>query len=296
MEGDYPGARETLAGAVEAWVTLGDIHGEAEAVRARGRVSMFAGQTVAAEAELAEALALYREAGDRRGEAWSLQNLATISFFKGDAAKAEERLGRAEVTFRELGDFGGLNWTFAVLAWVRFMQGNREEAERLALEQLPESETTGNRWVTAILQMLLGNIALWSGRVRRSPSNGASAAINAIARAQRSVGHQSGHRGADPRVGCGGTGRRRDHGGRRADRGTRPHHGGSHRRLRSHDAGPGARGRWHTRCPSGRTARRSQSRTGAQRTVPVRAAACVSASRAASNGAGATKPSLSSNR
>ena len=82
MEGDYPGARGTLANAISAWVALGDIHGEAEAVRARGRVAMFASNMIEAEADLAEALALYRQAGDRRGEAWSLQNLATISFFQ----------------------------------------------------------------------------------------------------------------------------------------------------------------------------------------------------------------------
>ena len=148
-------------------------------MRARGRVEMFAGNMAAAETDLTEALARYRAAGDRRGEAWSLQNLATISFFQGDTGKAEERLGRAELTFRELGDYGGLNWTFAVLAWVRFMQGRRDEAEQLALEQLPESETVGNRWVTAILQMLLGNIALWSGRARTAVER-SGAAVDAM--------------------------------------------------------------------------------------------------------------------
>ena len=175
MEGDYAGARSTIEAAIAAWRSLGDAHGEAEAIRVRGRNTMFSGSTTDAEVDLAEALALYRDAGDRRGEAWALQNLATISFFQGDAPKAEERLGRAEATFRELGDYGGLNWTFAVLAWVRFMQGRHGEAEQLALEQLPESEATGNRWVTAILQMLLGNLALWSGRARTAVERGAAA-------------------------------------------------------------------------------------------------------------------------
>jgi len=164
MEGDYVAARETIEVAISKWRALRDVHGEAEAIRVRGRNSMFSGDMGAAEADLAQALARYQEAGDRRGEAWALQNLATISFFRGDALTAEKRLSRAEATFRDLGDFGGLNWTFAVLAWVRFMQGQRDEAERLALAQLPESEATGNRWVTAILQILLGNLALWSGR------------------------------------------------------------------------------------------------------------------------------------
>ena len=179
MEGEYTAARKTLESAIGAWADLGDVHGEAEAVRARGRVEMFAGHMAAAESDLAEALARYRAAGDRRGEAWSLQNLATISFFQGDTSKAEERLARAEETFRELGDYGGLNWTFAVLAWVRFMQGRRDDAQQLALQQLPESETVGNRWVTAILQMLLGHIALWSGQARTAVER-SGAAIDAM--------------------------------------------------------------------------------------------------------------------
>lgn len=164
MEGDYREADAIIQRAIAAWRALGDAHGEAEAIRGRGRNAMFSGRMPDSEADLAEALALYRRVNDRRGEAWALQNLATIAFFLGDAPKAEERLDKAETAFRELGDYGGLNWTFAVLAWVRFMQGRRDDAERLALEQLPESEATGNRWVTGILQMLLGNLALWSGR------------------------------------------------------------------------------------------------------------------------------------
>lgn len=174
MEGDYGAARATVERAINAWRLLGDAHGEAEAIRVRGRASMFGGDLTGAERDIAEALARYRDAGDRRGEAWALQNLATISFFLGDAPAADERLGRAEAAFRDLGDYGGLNWTFAVLAWVRFQEGRPEEAEALALAQLPESEAIGNRWVVAILQMLLGNLALWSGRaitaVERSTS------------------------------------------------------------------------------------------------------------------------------
>jgi len=59
------------------------------------------------------------------------------------------------------------------------MQGRRDDAQQLALQQLPESETVGNRWVTAILQMLLGNIALWSGQARTAVER-SGAAIDAM--------------------------------------------------------------------------------------------------------------------
>jgi hypothetical protein len=125
---------------------------------------MFQGDLDGAEVDMTEALDLFRRVGDHRGEAWAVQNLATIAFFRGDPDLADARLGEAADMFRELDDWGGLNWTFAVLAWVRFMQGRLSDAEVLAREQLPESEATGNRWVSGILDMLLGSTNLWSGR------------------------------------------------------------------------------------------------------------------------------------
>ena len=164
MEGDYQASIATLDRAIELWRRLDDPAGEADALRARGGTVMFQGDLDSAEVDMTQALELFRRVGDRRGEAWAVQNLATIAFFRGDPDLADRRLAAAADMFRELDDWGGLNWTFAVLAWVRFMQGRLEDAEVLAHEQLPESEATGNRWVSGILDMLLGSISLWSGR------------------------------------------------------------------------------------------------------------------------------------
>jgi tetratricopeptide (TPR) repeat protein len=125
---------------------------------------MFACDLDAADAQITEALDVFRRLGDRRGEAWALQNLATISFFRGDATRAEQRLAAAGEMFHDLGDWGGLNWSFAILGWVRFMQGRLADAEQLAREQLPESDASGNRWVSGILSVLLGNVTMWTGR------------------------------------------------------------------------------------------------------------------------------------
>jgi class 3 adenylate cyclase/tetratricopeptide (TPR) repeat protein len=164
MEGDYQASIATLDRAIEVWRRLDDAAGEADALRARGGTVMFQGDLDSAELDMTEALGLFRRVGDHRGEAWAVQNLATIAFFRGDPDLADARLTEAAEMFRLLDDWGGLNWTFAVLAWVRFMQGRLEDAEALAREQLPESEATGNRWVSGILDMLLGSVNLWSGR------------------------------------------------------------------------------------------------------------------------------------
>jgi len=168
MEGDYPGSMATVADALALWRELGDAHGLATALRARGRTLTFSGDLEAADADCSEALDLYREIGDRRGEAWALQNLATIAFFQGNATLSEARLDEAGAMFRDLNDWGGLNWSFALMGWVRYIQGNLEAAEAIAREQLPESEQRGDRYVSGLLGMLLGSITLWQGRAVES--------------------------------------------------------------------------------------------------------------------------------
>jgi class 3 adenylate cyclase/tetratricopeptide (TPR) repeat protein len=164
MEGSTDQSILTFDRALTLWRELGDEHGVAEALRGRGITAMFMGDLDAADSQITEALELFRRVADRRGEAWALQNLATISFFRGDADRADGRLAAAGEMFRELGDWGGLNWSLAIMAWVRFMQGRLDDAERIAREQLPESDASGNRWVSGILSVLLGNVTLWSGR------------------------------------------------------------------------------------------------------------------------------------
>ena len=178
MEGKNVQSLATFDTAISMWRDLGDEHGVGEALRRRGITAMFLGDLDSADEQIGEALEVLRRIGDRRGEAWALQNLATISFFRGDTGPAEQRLAAAGEMFRDLGDWGGLNWSFAILGWVRFMQGRLDEAERLAREQLPESESSGNRWVSGILGVLLGNVSLWTGR----PAAALEHARDAIAR------------------------------------------------------------------------------------------------------------------
>jgi len=164
MEGDYPGSFRTIDDALDLCRRIADEHGLATALRARGRTSMFTGDMDRADADCREALAVYRRLDDRRGEAWALQNLATIAFFRGHTEQADEFLQEASATFDDLGDWGGRSFASALLAWVRFMQSRLDESEKLALEQLPESEARGDRYVAGLLEMLLGNIALWRGQ------------------------------------------------------------------------------------------------------------------------------------
>ncbi len=168
MAGNPARSIEHAEAALAASRAIGDEQGAADALRARGITFMFDGDLDAADRDLTDALQAFLDCHDRRGEAWALQNLASIAFFRSDSDKADDRLERSAAVFRELGDYGGLNWCEGIRAWVRFTQGRLDEAEALAVEQLPETEATGNRWVGAILTLLLTNLALWRGESQQA--------------------------------------------------------------------------------------------------------------------------------
>ncbi len=162
-EGDLTTATATLDRAIEQWRGLGDTYGLAEALRFAGMTALFRGKLDEAGTRIEEALSLFRGAHDLRGEAWALQNLAWMAFIEGEYAKAEKRLEVSAATFGEIGDWGGVAWALGLLAWVRFTQGRIEEARDLAVRMEQESQELGNRWASAMMNVLLANISLWTG-------------------------------------------------------------------------------------------------------------------------------------
>ena len=165
--------KQTLAEALQEWRELGDDSGVADVLRELGMSHLFRGDLVQAERFVSEALAAYRNDGNRRGEAWALQNLAWISFSRGDIAHRREAACRESAElFGELGDWGGLGWAYGLLAFVRYNQGRLDEAAELAEHIAVEGRETGNRWAVGMMDVLLANVALWSGRTRESGPRG----------------------------------------------------------------------------------------------------------------------------
>jgi class 3 adenylate cyclase/tetratricopeptide (TPR) repeat protein len=161
---DYDDAESQLGHAIDLARSLGDEQGVAAGLRLLGRVHLFRGEPEEAERLAREALAAFRSVGDRRGEAWGLQNLAWISFTRGHASEAGERLERSAELFTEIGDWGGLSWALGLLAFVRFSQGDLDEARELAEQIALDAQRAGNRWASAMMTVLLADVALWSGR------------------------------------------------------------------------------------------------------------------------------------
>ncbi len=165
MRGDFAAAVDILCEAQRRMEQAGDEGGVADALRQRGMTHLFAGDYEAADEALRSALDRFEAVADVRGAAWARQNLAWSAYTSGRVDEAEDRILEAISTFEELGDPGGITWSRGLLAWVRFHQGHNEEAEGLARAVGADAHERGEIWGEAMMVVLTGAIALWSGRV-----------------------------------------------------------------------------------------------------------------------------------
>lgn len=170
--GAYDVAEATFGEALTLWRALDDDSGAANVLRGLGMTHLFRGDLEQAERFVSEALGSFRSSGNQRGAAWALQNLAWISFTHGNIPRAENRLEESADLFGELGDWGGLSWAYGLLAFVRYNQGRLDEAAAIAEHISIEGRETGNRWAVGMMDVLLANVALWSGRTRECVERG----------------------------------------------------------------------------------------------------------------------------
>ena len=66
----------------------------------------------------------------------------------------------------------GSSWAYGLLAFVRYNQGRLEEAAALAEHIAIDGRETGNRWAVGMMNVLLANVRLWSGRMTESVARG----------------------------------------------------------------------------------------------------------------------------
>ena len=164
--GDVTVALEILDDARRRFHDAGNRRGEGHALRQMGMTNIFAADYVAADDALRAALEIFESLGDARHQAWAQQNLSWSAYVSGRVDEAEARVRKAMSTFEQLGDPGGLSWSRGLLAWVRFHQGENQEAAQLAQLVGDDARERGEVWGEAMMVVLTGSIALWSGRTR----------------------------------------------------------------------------------------------------------------------------------
>ncbi len=165
MEGRLSEARAELDQAVVSLRGGGHQLELANALRTRGFIELFGGSLGEAEGFLDEADELYNELSNERGLALVEQHRAWISFLAGDLVTAKRRLTDAADTLDRLGDRNGVGWAFGLSAFVEYFERNFDAAEAIARTVVAEADQRGDEWASTMMQVLLADLRLWSGKL-----------------------------------------------------------------------------------------------------------------------------------
>jgi tetratricopeptide (TPR) repeat protein len=185
--GDYPGAGGAHTGALAIYRELGDRNGEAYALTALGRARYQAGDYPEAIDADTRALEIYREIGSRTGEAYALTALGRVQSQAGDFPEAGEAYTRALQIYREIGSRTGEAHAVFEMGRVRLQFGDYSGADAALTRALEMFRETGGRNGEAFVLIELGRVRFQRGEYPR--------AGKALARALkifREIGHRTG--------------------------------------------------------------------------------------------------------
>jgi tetratricopeptide (TPR) repeat protein len=163
LTGAYPGAAEALEEALSIFRDLGDQPGEADALNELGTILRLVGDYPRAAEALEEALRIFRKLGDRPGEAAAVRELGAVRYMTFDYPGAIEALVESLVTYRDLGDRTGQARALSHLGAVRRQTVDYPGATRALEEALGISRDLGDRTGQARALSYLGGVRRLTG-------------------------------------------------------------------------------------------------------------------------------------
>ncbi|WP_194908966.1 tetratricopeptide repeat protein [Catenulispora rubra] len=163
MTGDYPGAAEAQASALEIYRQIGNRLGEAHALTDLGRVRQMTGDYPAAAEAQASALEIYRQIGDRLGEARALIDLGRVRHATGDYPGAAEAQASALEICRQIGNRLGEAHALTNLGRARSMTGDYPGAAEVQASALEVYRQIGDRLGEANALTNLGRVRFMTG-------------------------------------------------------------------------------------------------------------------------------------
>jgi tetratricopeptide (TPR) repeat protein len=161
--GDYPGAANTLARALEISRRISDSLVEANALTNLGRVRYLTGDYPAAVDVFAQALEIYHQTGHRLGEANALTNLGYVRHVTGQSSGTDDAIVRALEIFRQLGNRLGETNALRDLGRVRYLTGDHPAATDVFTQALQISREIGDRLGEATALNFLGRVRCVTG-------------------------------------------------------------------------------------------------------------------------------------
>ena len=160
--GEYDFALDRLAQAKEAYTTLGDMAGLAQALNEIGNVMYAKGEYAQARQLYNETLVLARQAGDRLTMIWALGNLGNVVSDQGDNIGGKEFYEECLALSRELSDKVSIAQTLGTLGLLAYTQGDYARARAQLEESLKLRREMGNKFGIAVSLNDLGLLVMCS--------------------------------------------------------------------------------------------------------------------------------------
>jgi tetratricopeptide (TPR) repeat protein/transcriptional regulator with XRE-family HTH domain len=162
--GPWPRALALHSAALQSATEIGDLHGQANALRGIGGVLSRTGEIGRSKEMLTKSVDIYRQLGDRRGAARALIELGIAQRVSGDA-ECLATFTEALASYQELGDLHGQAAALNELGSVRWQTGPITEARQHLTEALRIYRELGNRQGQAAALLYLGNVQLVMGEL-----------------------------------------------------------------------------------------------------------------------------------
>jgi tetratricopeptide (TPR) repeat protein len=159
--GDTELAQAAFDAGRRAWLTAGDLAGEAGSVRTHGWAELMAGRPRAALPKLLRARELDEVTGRPKGI--TLQCLAWCEFLVGDHAAARAHIWEAARELSADDDRLGLGWCFVILGNSLWQEGRVGQAENVADNLLVASRGLGDAWTEGMCLVLVAGCQLEAG-------------------------------------------------------------------------------------------------------------------------------------
>lgn len=165
LTGDYGGAAQDLARAMELHHTLDDRRSEARALNDLGAVYGQTGDYPATVEAHQRALAIFRELNDRAGAASALNYLGVVQRLTADYRVAERALCDSVELFKAVGDSRGRATALNNLGVVLRQTGRYPEAETYMRAALDLAREVGDRRGAVYIRNALGTLRLLRGDI-----------------------------------------------------------------------------------------------------------------------------------
>jgi DNA-binding SARP family transcriptional activator len=168
LAGDFDAAQRGYNLTLKCFKEVGDLAGQASALRGLGQIAMERDHTEPARGLLERSIAVSRKAGAERDVTQSMYYSAELLWRCGDFARAEERLHQVRRKTHETGDIVGEGYSLLGLAITRTQTGAVSQADSDLRHAETLAERSGDVLLRGRIMLARAELDVTSGRPERA--------------------------------------------------------------------------------------------------------------------------------